>query len=141
VKEFMNKVALHYPTKVILHERFLSEKLSNLSGWSPNNKKLVHVRAFCHWPFTSMFITTNGNVSLCCNDFLFEEVMGNVHRQQLMDIWHGEKYNYVRRQLSIGNRSFSHLCKVCDGRSGGFPYKWLDNPFDYFIIKYVIGDI
>lgn len=133
----MEKVAPHYPNKVIvLNERFLNKKLLNLADWSPNNQKQVHLKAFCSWSFTSMFITTNGNVSFCCNDFLFEEVIGNVGTQSLVEIWHGGKFNYVRRHLAVADRSFNRLCKVCNAH--GFSYEWV-NPLDEFIMKYVIG--
>ena len=138
VKEFLEKVASRYPDKTIrVLERFPYEKLLNLAGWSPNNRRRVTLRAFCNWPFTSLIVGTDGSVTYCCNDFLFEYSVGNVKEESLLKIWHGERINYIRMHLLQGDRSFNDLCGNCD--TIGVSYEDLDNVLDKIILRFVIG--
>jgi len=139
IKEFMDKVAKDFPDRtIILKERFESEKLKNLAGWSPNKRGPVYLKAFCRYPFTDFIITTNGNVGLCCNDFLFQEVMGNVNKQSVIEIWNGDRFKFVRKKLLECDRSFSPLCSKCDS-SFSYDEAHFFDPLNRFIFKYLIG--
>lgn len=138
VREFLEKVAPKFPDRaIVVIERFPYEKLLNLAGWSPNNRRKATLKAFCNWPFTSLVIGADGRVTYCCNDFLFEYSVGNVKEDSLLKIWHGEKINYIRAQLLKGNRSFNELCGSCDVVS--VSYEDLDNILDRIILKFIIG--
>jgi len=68
----------------------------------------------CHLPFYKMFIDWNGDVLLCCNDWLRQHTgLGNIHESSISRIWRGEAFNAVRRQLAAGNRC-GDACRNCD---------------------------
>ncbi len=45
-----------------------------------------------------MLIRTTGTVAPCC--ILQGKELGNVYRQSVRDVWHGEAYNQFRAELS-----------------------------------------
>jgi radical SAM protein with 4Fe4S-binding SPASM domain len=68
----------------------------------------------CDAPLATMVITMNGNVVLCCNDYLETQVLGNVTNYSLQQIWCSEPFERFRRALSKGDRTASKLCISCD---------------------------
>jgi radical SAM protein with 4Fe4S-binding SPASM domain len=54
----------------------------------------------CGNPWTHMHIKSDGLVYPCC---FSDEVMGDLRRQSVEQIWNGEKYQDLRRTLSNGN--------------------------------------
>jgi radical SAM protein with 4Fe4S-binding SPASM domain len=68
----------------------------------------------CDAPLATMVITMNGNVVLCCNDYLETEVIGNVSSYSLREIWCSEPFERFRNALSKGDRTASNLCVRCD---------------------------
>jgi radical SAM protein with 4Fe4S-binding SPASM domain len=60
-----------------------------------------------------MYIGYNGDVLLCCMDWRRQVVLGNVRRQTLREVWHGERYREYRR-LQAQHRSHDlDLCRDC----------------------------
>lgn len=86
--------------------------------------KLVGRGAFdkekCIMPWTSSYISANGDVVPCCylvNDSLTlpegrRPVMGNIERQGWKEIWNGDKYREMRRSIKRGERPYP-ACKTC----------------------------
>ena len=72
------------------------------------------LKAACDWPLTTMVITMDGNVVLCCNDYFETEIIGNVKERSLTEVWTSERFEAFRRALSRGDRSVSKLCVDCD---------------------------
>ncbi|HEX6900995.1 MAG TPA: radical SAM protein [Thermoanaerobaculia bacterium] len=52
----------------------------------------------CMIGWHSMLIRTNGNVAPCC--ILQGKELGNVYRQSIQEVWHGEGYRRFRAELS-----------------------------------------
>jgi len=83
---------------------FSNEKY--LNKVSDNGKKRVigciekRAEEFLH-------ISANGDVFLCCCDYGFETVFGNIYKQSIKDIW-----NSIERKNMI-NKSFSDFCIKC----------------------------
>lgn len=120
------------------YERFKSEpevfekaiQYGNATGIENNitelydEVKLVNQGAFdkekCILPWTSSYISANGDVVPCCylvNDSLTlpegrRPVMGNIERQGWKDIWNGDKYREMRRSIKRGERPYP-ACKTC----------------------------
>ena len=118
VKRFLDETALDFPgTMIVFHLRLLEEKLLNRGGTAPNREAVPEALNIpCILPFDEMVVTADGRVSICCQDHYFEEVMGNVNRQGLDDIWFGERFQAMRTKLAIGDRSGSKFCQACDFR-------------------------
>lgn len=58
--------------------------------------KSIHWSEVCKHPWMTMTIKSNGDATMCMEDFNNEIIMGNVKNQTLYDIWHGEKYDEFR---------------------------------------------
>lgn len=72
------------------------------------------LKVACDWPLSTMVITLNGNVVLCCNDYFETEVVGNVRTHSLREVWTNERFTNFRRVLALGDRTASPLCVKCD---------------------------
>ena len=69
----------------------------------------------CYAPTDTITITVDGEVLLCCNDAAGAQVMGNVGRDNIDDIWLSPHFVRVRRMLQAGNRrDASEICRKCD---------------------------
>lgn len=58
-------------------------------------------------PDTWIHINANGDVFICCNDYDFETVFGNVNEKSIKEIWESQE-----RKDMIAH-SFNSLCKTC----------------------------
>ncbi len=103
--------------KVRLYVRHEQEQITNRAGSAPNKPKLARpIPAFCAFPFTQINVIHDGSVSLCCNDLLAQEVMGNVTESGLLGVWFGERFRSVRKSLLARDRRCTGVCEVCDWR-------------------------
>lgn len=96
--------------KIILRKRSFSERLTNRAGNISELKKPL--KNFCIIPFVEFYVAFDGKVLLCCQDWKHEEIMGNITNSSLEEVWYGEKYRVVRKQLLRLNRI--GLCSKCD---------------------------
>lgn len=67
--------------------------------WYEDNKQQtasIHWIEFCHFPWSSMTIKSNGESVECVEDFNNEIILGDAKNQSLFDIWNGEKYKKFR---------------------------------------------
>jgi len=68
----------------------------------------------CNFIFQKMCINYLGDVILCCSDYHYEVVYGNVMKTRLIDIWNSPKYQYVRQMHVSGNAKKLPICKKCN---------------------------
>jgi len=59
------------------------------------------LKLFCTRPFDGIYIGFDGSSILCCQDWKFEEVLGNINKQTLMEVWCGEKYGKKEGRVLI----------------------------------------
>lgn len=59
--------------------------------------KSIHWSEVCKHPWMTMTIKSNGDATMCMEDFNNEIVFGNVHEQSLKEIWDGNKYESFRK--------------------------------------------
>nr|WP_296437719.1 radical SAM/SPASM domain-containing protein [uncultured Acetatifactor sp.] len=59
--------------------------------------KSIHWSEVCKHPWMTMTIKSNGQATMCMEDFNNEIILGDVHRQPLKEIWDSEKYRQFRR--------------------------------------------
>jgi radical SAM protein with 4Fe4S-binding SPASM domain len=76
-------------------------------------EKIEVADTYCAYPFNSLHVWSNGNVTPCCTFFAKNErlVVGNVAEQSLKEIWEGDKIKEIRRQLVTGD--LNPTCRVC----------------------------
>ena len=68
--------------------------------WFENNKqktKSIHWLEFCQFPWSSMTIKSNGEATMCVEDFNNEIILGDAKKEKLKDIWNGIKYEKLRK--------------------------------------------
>lgn len=90
-------------------------KLINRAGNIPWFKKDVSKNTMCANPFRKITIRSNGEVSLCCEDYWNKISLGNINNTKLTDIWESEKFQDIREKLVSGRRDLiPELCAKCD---------------------------
>ncbi len=95
------------------------KKMSNRSGLMEGVGIPTPLKLFCNRPFEQMYINFKGEALFCCNDWQFEEVMGDLNFNSIMEIWNNHKYNEFRKILL--NNTRKGICKECDYTSVLFP--------------------
>lgn len=80
------------------------------------NKQLEHdkVDGFCcEQLYQRMFLKCNGNVTVCCVDDKDEYIIGNWRNESLYDLWHNDKYTFIREKHKNNNYSDIAMCRKC----------------------------
>lgn len=100
--------------KVTIVLRKPLEILTTRGGDAPNRRKKVsYGKDRCILPFKQLIIRPDGKVSLCCNDPLGRNTLGDASRESLWEIWYGKRYDIVRKSLLAGRENWEH-CRNCD---------------------------
>ncbi|MBQ8625902.1 MAG: SPASM domain-containing protein [Agathobacter sp.] len=90
------------------------EILATRGGDAPNrHEKISYENTKCVNPFRQMIVRPDGKVSLCCNDPLGKNTMGDLNRSSVTEVWYGEEFRKVREALAKGRQYWPH-CKYCD---------------------------
>lgn len=101
----------HNNPKISIQRRRLDEKWPNYGGNIPQEFEKEKY-GFCNFPFRKLAIAYNGDVILCCNDFMYDTRFGNVMEKDLVDCWYDDSYNEYRFAL-IENKRIG-LCERCN---------------------------
>lgn len=118
-----------------MHDRSTCEIKTTRAGTAPNKKNLSKKpKGFCEYPFTQLNITTDGSVSMCCADMFFNEKMGNINENTIIEIWNSDKFNRIRYDLLKGNRKNMSTCAKCDYY--GLPWETLRTRMARFIYHF-----
>ena len=100
--------------KITIQKRRLDESWPNYGGNIPQS--IDESLGFCNFPFRKLVISYDGNVVVCCDDFMNQTSFGNVMNQTLVECWNDEKFNKYRRALLEDKRI--GLCAQCnDGQN------------------------
>jgi radical SAM protein with 4Fe4S-binding SPASM domain len=70
----------------------------------------------CAKPFREVSIRWDGNIAICCNDWVGWYKCGNVLEESLTKIWNNKYFNACRKILYNSHRDFTP-CKWCDALS------------------------
>ncbi len=81
-------------------------------------------RRRCTQPFQRLAIARDGRVSPCCADWNQEFVVGDANSMRLIDIWNGEKMQYIR---TIQNANEHYKIKICNKCCVKESYVWRKN--------------
>lgn len=60
--------------------------------------KSIHWNEICKHPWMTMTIKSNGEATMCMEDFNNEIIFGDVHKNSLKEIWNGNEYKAFRMQ-------------------------------------------
>ncbi len=72
------------------------------------------VSGYCDWPNYALYVKPDGKVLACCHDFDGVNLVGDLARQSVKEVWYGDAYSKLRERLNHGDRSVSTLCSQCD---------------------------
>ena len=97
--------------KVYFKKRRLDEKLPNYAGNIPQSFEKGKL-GFCNYPFRKLTIAYNGNILLCCDDFMYDTCYGNVLKDSLIECWNNPELE--RTRLSLLNNERIGLCERCN---------------------------
>ena len=62
--------------------------------------------AFCILPFSQSHINTDGTVHVCCVGDWDHALSRNVSKENILDIWRGEKYQKIRRISASSQKGY-----------------------------------
>ena len=68
----------------------------------------------CSYPSDQMYIKWNGEALLCCCDWEYQVVHGNVLETTIEDVWTNESYEHYRKTLKKGRRDLLQMCRKCN---------------------------
>ncbi len=125
---------VHTEVRMIEVPQNRHEKEAYLGYWGPRCSEVVFTELY-RWPWTGqterdvprkpclkildeMFFYTDGKATLCCWDVHQRAVIGSVHEQSVLEIWHGFAARQLRALLEDGRRDLIHLCARCDAYAG-----------------------
>ncbi len=107
-----------------VRHRYLSEEesfgitLTNRSGMMENAEYKIPslkepMKKPCYYPHYTFFMDYTGEVLICSHDWGKKLVVGNLKKENFIDIWNNQKFNLARKKLYAANRNFSP-CDKCD---------------------------
>jgi len=68
----------------------------------------------CGYPSDQMYITWDGDALLCCCDWEYQVVHGNIFETSIEDVWTNESYEHYRSTLKKGRRDLLQMCRKCN---------------------------
>jgi radical SAM protein with 4Fe4S-binding SPASM domain len=101
--------------------------IENLHGWSRTDLKDFTLgnladsfdgvpnvrRVVCAWPLYQMTINWNGTVQPCNEDWSWNNIVGDVNDESLVNIWRGKAFNKFRAMQLRGERWNNKACSTC----------------------------
>ena len=110
--------------KFVLRARYLPEEqnfgitLSNRGGMLKNAEYKIDpikekLNKRCFYPSYKFFLDYNGDVLMCSHDWGKKNILGNLKKDNFLDIWLSKQTQKARDKLNTGDRSLSP-CNVCD---------------------------
>jgi radical SAM protein with 4Fe4S-binding SPASM domain len=94
--------------------RSKEEVKTNRAGNAPNRKQLPTIfRSRCAYSFFQMVVRPDGRVSLCCNDSLGQETLGDVTARGLRAAWNDPARQEIQELMKAGRHKID-LCATCD---------------------------
>lgn len=86
----------------------------NRGGLTNVNPDMPVPQKDCHFPSSQMYIKWNGDALLCCCDWEYQVVHGNVLESSLEEIWMNDSYKHYRDTLKEGRRDKLQMCRKCN---------------------------
>ena len=73
----------------------------------------------CPFLFHQCVISFDGKVGLCCEDINLDVELGDVYKQDILEIYNNQKIDNIREMHRQGNLNNISLCSACDIWSAG----------------------
>jgi radical SAM protein with 4Fe4S-binding SPASM domain len=86
---------------------------NNRGGQSKNRKVTYQVKSGCALPFIQLIVRPDGKTSLCCNDPIGKNTLGDVSQNTLKEVWNSKAYVDIRNAIGQTRQNIG-FCKDCD---------------------------
>lgn len=105
--------------KVTIVLRKPQEILTSRGGDAPNRSTVdSYGKDRCILPYRQLIIRPDGKVSLCCNDPLGKNTLGDLTKEKIWEVWNNQRFKTIREALYQGRENWPH-CQSCDAFSLG----------------------
>lgn len=101
-----------FPYVSIIPKSMLEEDFYNRGGHI--DVKCEKPSRVCHWVFEKAYINYKGDVILCCSDYDYEIVFGNVMDKHVIEIYNSPEYRQYRKAHAKGEGKSMPLCDRCN---------------------------
>jgi radical SAM protein with 4Fe4S-binding SPASM domain len=109
------------------------------NGYYQNKKlkftNLEKSRVPCNLLWNSMYILYNGDVSLCCQDYHGELVIGNIKEKTIEEIWNNEKHVIYRKMHAEGRVESLKSCQNCYHSIQPETYQIINSYIQYLFLR------
>jgi MoaA/NifB/PqqE/SkfB family radical SAM enzyme len=104
----------HAPDYRIVHTRLndLRQSFYNRAGLV--NVKVITPLPKCDWLWSKAYINYRGDVVLCCSDYYYQVIFGNVVDLDFATIFNCDLYQQYREAHASGRGKSMKLCRDCD---------------------------
>lgn len=104
--------------------------LTSRGGNSPNKidnqinriDQILIWKQSCRYPFDQFNVNPIGKVHICCNDVYYENIIGDLNNESIIQVWGGEKIRKIRMGLCRDGRKSIIPCNKCDTLTMEAPY-------------------
>jgi radical SAM protein with 4Fe4S-binding SPASM domain len=87
--------------------------LTLVQGWHKQKGQSNRHKQICTTPFLSLNVKSDGIVTICIVDWNKGTMVGDIPRESLSDIWHGEQLRAFRRMHIEKRRHENPSCRNC----------------------------
>ena len=99
-------------------DRVDSINMINMRNWSGKSKKRKAPTKYpCALLWRMIVVDWNGEVVLCCNDWNHEEVVGDLNKESIRDVWNGKKLKRIRMMHLADRINCVPVCAKCDKKT------------------------
>ncbi|MBQ6974947.1 MAG: SPASM domain-containing protein [Selenomonadaceae bacterium] len=106
-----------FKCNVTISMRMKNQKLRTRGGKAPNRineQNKFAPQSPCILPFCQMIIRPDGTAAKCCNDPIDGIILGDLHKQSILEIWRGKPYQELRKEMFYNGRHNIRGCTYCD---------------------------
>ena len=101
-----------------------------------DGKTQLKKRQVCPEPFTKLAINFDGKVSVCCVDWSYGTIVGDLNNESFKNIWYGNKLKEFRMLHLKKEKNKIEACKNCQYMEGLPAYTLLEANTDYLMHIY-----
>jgi len=89
------------------------DRAGNVKGRSNEIDKQIVKGCEQNRPLERMHVVFDGRVVLCCMDWRWENILGNINQNSLKGIWLSDDYDNLRKSIYNPDLSTPELCEKC----------------------------
>jgi len=121
--ESMKKLNSLFGCNIPKQVKFRTRQFHNFCGHLDFKDNQKNYR-LCPYPWTQMAVTYAGDCVPCCRDTSARSILGNVFKDDIMEVWNGPKYIEFRQNLLDRKPELNPACKECDLPYNSDRSKW-----------------